>query len=250
MADNLSFIKLDINIMNDTKIKIICKMPAGSDMLKMWLGVLCLGMKSGTPGVLEIGDGIPFEAETLSNELDIPLQTVKLGLKTFEKLKMIEYAENGTIFISNFEKHQELDKIRLGKEKTRLRVQQHRDKVKQIACNGYSGVTVTECNDTEEEIDLEEDKEEDKEETKNKKPIKHKHGANNNVLLTQTEYDTIITEYTDYQHKIDNLSYYLASTGKTYKSHYMTIKNWARNDKKPKPKEEFSKFHEICGDNK
>jgi len=86
--------------------------------------------------------------------------------------------------------------------------------------------------------------------TKPSKDPKHKHGELNNVLLTQTEYDTLITEFTDYQSKIDNLSYYIASKGAKYKSHYMTIKAWARNDKKPKPKEDFSKFHEVCGGNK
>ena len=106
MADNLSFIKLDINIMNDTKIKIIRKMPAGASLLEMWIGILCLGMKSGNPGVLEICDGIPFEPETLSAELDIDLPTVKLGIETFTRLRMIEHLHNGTMFISNFEKHQ------------------------------------------------------------------------------------------------------------------------------------------------
>jgi len=108
---NLSFIKLDINIMDDTKIKIIRKMPDGSKLFELWIGILCLAMKSSRAGTLEIGQGIPFTDEVLSDHLDIPLKTVRLGLQTFRKFNMIEVWQDGTIFISNFEKHQMLDKI-------------------------------------------------------------------------------------------------------------------------------------------
>jgi len=83
-------------------------MPDGDKMILLWVGILCLGMQSGKPGVLEIGDGIPFTDETLSDELDIPVNTVKLGLQTFKKLKMIEFFDNQAIYISNFEKHRNL----------------------------------------------------------------------------------------------------------------------------------------------
>ena len=65
----------------------------------------------------------------------------------------------------------------------------------------------------------------------NNKPIKHKYGEYKNVLLTDEELDKLKAEYPDYSERIENLSNYLASTGKTYKSHYATIRNWARKDK-------------------
>ena len=68
-----------------------------------------------------------------------------------------------------------------------------------------------------------------------KKPIKHKYGEYNNVLLTDEELEKLKTEYSDYRQKIENLSNYIASTGKKYKSHYATIRNWARKDKEQKP---------------
>jgi len=135
---NLSFIKLDINILNDSKIKFIRKMPDGDKILVLWLGLLCLGMKSGEPGVVEIGDGIPFTAETLSIELDIQLNTVKLGLETFVKFKMLEIWKNKELFIVNFEKHQALGKIRKAKEQSRITSKKHRSKVKKL-----TAVTVT-----------------------------------------------------------------------------------------------------------
>ena len=66
---------------------------------------------------------------------------------------------------------------------------------------------------------------------KPKKPVKHKHGEYNNVLLTDEELEKIKAEYPDWQERIERLSSYIASTGKAYKSHYATIRNWARKDK-------------------
>lgn len=165
----LSFIKLDIDIMNDAKIKILRKMPAGNDMLVMWIGILCLAMKSGKPGVLEVGDGIPFDDEMLSVELDIEINTVRLALKTFIKLKMIDVFEDGSLYLTNFEKHQKLDKIKLTQEKTRIRVAKHRENQRLLSCNGDVTVTGVTCNatDIDKDIDKEKDidKDKDKEET-------------------------------------------------------------------------------------
>lgn len=68
-------------------------------------------------------------------------------------------------------------------------------------------------------------------EAKPKKPEKHKYGEYNNVLLTDDELDKLKAEYPDWQERIDRLSSYVASTGKAYKSHFATIRNWARKDK-------------------
>lgn len=62
------------------------------------------------------------------------------------------------------------------------------------------------------------------------KPVKHKHGEYQNVLLTDDELDKLKKEYPDWAERIERLSSYVASTGKRYKSHYATIRNWARKD--------------------
>ena len=70
---------------------------------------------------------------------------------------------------------------------------------------------------------------------KKPKPVKHKYGEYNNVLLTDEELEKLKTEYSDYEERIERLSSYVASTGKSYKSHYATIRNWARKDATVKP---------------
>ena len=63
-----------------------------------------------------------------------------------------------------------------------------------------------------------------------KKPVKHKYGEYQNVLLSDDELQKLKTEYFDIDERIERLSSYIASTGKKYKSHYATIRNWARKD--------------------
>lgn len=62
------------------------------------------------------------------------------------------------------------------------------------------------------------------------KPTKHKHGEYSNVLLTDEELEKLKAEYFDWEERIERLSSYIASTGKVYKSHFATIRNWARKD--------------------
>lgn len=79
------------------------------------------------------------------------------------------------------------------------------------------------------------------------KPVKHKHGEYSNVLLTDDELDKLKSEYSDWQERIERLSSYVESTGKKYKSHYATIRNWARKDgvKHGKPEEQHGKYDQY-----
>lgn len=64
-----------------------------------------------------------------------------------------------------------------------------------------------------------------------KKQTRHKYGEYNNVLLTDEELEKLKTEFPDWKERIERLSSYIAQSGKSYKSHLATIRNWARKDK-------------------
>ena len=70
------------------------------------------------------------------------------------------------------------------------------------------------------------------------KDISHKYGEYKNVLLSDIDYKRLLEEFPlDYQQRIERLSEYMASTGKSYKSHLATIRAWSRKDAdKSKPK--------------
>ena len=129
---NLTFIKLDINIMDDPKIKFILRLPDGDKLFRFWVALLTLAMKSKRPGVIELGEGIPFTDEILANHFDLELATVRLALQTFQGFKMIEIWEDQTLFVTNFVEHQQLDKIEKAREVSRLSSSKYREKVKFI----------------------------------------------------------------------------------------------------------------------
>lgn len=72
---------------------------------------------------------------------------------------------------------------------------------------------------------------------------KKTHGALGNVKLLDSEVKALREKFPDdWETRIDNLSYYMGSTGKTYKSHYLTILNWARKDQQGQIAPESAKW--------
>ena len=69
---------------------------------------------------------------------------------------------------------------------------------------------------------------------KNVKNGKNIYGELKNVKLTTKEHEKLISRFGSQgaTQRIENLSLYLASKGKKYKSHYATILTWARGEKK------------------
>ena len=60
---------------------------------------------------------------------------------------------------------------------------------------------------------------------------KRARGEYHNVILSDEDVEKLMSEYpTDWQDRIEKLSAYMESTGKKYKNHLATIRNWARMD--------------------
>lgn len=77
---------------------------------------------------------------------------------------------------------------------------------------------------------------------------KHKYGQYKNVLLSDDEMESLKKEFPDYQERIERVSAYCASTGKSYKNYLATIRNWARKEV-PK-KEETIPVYDSSSNNK
>jgi hypothetical protein len=64
------------------------------------------------------------------------------------------------------------------------------------------------------------------------KSTRHKYGRYKNVLLTDEDLNKLKSEFPyDWGDRLERLSEYMASTGKSYKNHLATIRNWAKRDK-------------------
>lgn len=235
MAD-VKWIKIAVDMFDNRKIKQIGSMPEGDSLLLMWVQLLCLAGNVNDGGFIYLTKEIPYTDEMLATQFNKPISTVRLALKTFEQFGMIEIINN-MIFLSSWEKYQSTDRLTEIREQTRARVAKHREKQKLLAAGQLDGesnvtcnVTVTQGNVLEKDIDKDIDK--DKNKSISKKSPRHKHGEYQNVLLSDDDLEKLKAEFpADWDQRIQRLSEYMASSGKSYKNHLATIRNWARRDK-------------------
>lgn len=240
--EGVKWIKLATGLPDNKKIKQLRTLPDGDTIALMWVFLMCLAGETNEDGMVYFTREVPYTDEMLANQFDMDIKTVRLGLTWFQKFGMIELIED-IICLPSWEKWQATDKLSEIREQTRRRVAKHREKQKLIASNVTGNVTVTQSNATEEDIELDIDKDidnniSDSAEPEPPKKVKHKYGEYKNVFLTDEELEKLKNEYPDYLERIERLSSYVESTGKKYKSHYATIRNWARNDKKTVPQTE------------
>lgn len=84
--------------------------------------------------------------------------------------------------------------------------------------------------------------------TKPAEPAKNTYGEFNNVKMTTAEFEKLVQAVGAERANalIEELSSYLASSGKRYKSHYATLLNWGRRkDKEGEPKQKFLTADDI-----
>lgn len=127
----MQWIKLRIDMFDDEKIKIIQSMPDGDALLVVWIRLIALAGKCNANGLILVEDEFPYTDEMLSVIFNKPLQTVKLALATFEKFRMIESTTKG-IYITNFDKHQNIEGMDRIREQNRIRKQRERERKKAL----------------------------------------------------------------------------------------------------------------------
>lgn len=251
----IKWIKLAADIFDNRKIRQIEALPDGDAIVVIWIKILCLAGTVNDGGQIYITREIPYTEEMMATQFGRPLNTVRAALRIFERFGMIS-TENDILRVSNWEKYQSIEGLERVREQARERMRRMRERKKEHLIDGYvtSDATVTRSD----ALDIESEKEKEKERNikesaeplasappasapKAEKPQKHQHGEYKNVLLTDAEIEKLKAEYpNDYGDRIEALSRYMKSTGKVYKDHLATIRNWARRDGAEKQKPEKS----------
>ena len=233
---SVKWIKINIDMFDDEKIKIIQAMPEGDSLLVVWIKLITLAGKTNDGGYIYIAENMPYTEEMLSTIMNKPINTIRLALSTFLSLKKIEEDTKG-IYRVNFEKHQSLDKMEKLKEQNRIRVAKYRDKKKQelLECNNDVTLHVMQSNG----IDIDIDKDIDKDNN-----IYIPFGEYKRIKLKQKEYDKLIEEYgKEYVDFIINrLDEYVESNNNKnkYKNFNLVIRkaireNWFKRNKELNP---------------
>lgn len=236
---DIKWIKITTEMFDDEKIRIIESMPEADTLIVLWIRFICMAGKTNDGGNIYLTPELPYTVEQLAAIFNRPLNTVKLALEVFSRLRMVTLHENGAIFLPAFEKHQNLLGMERVKENTRKRVAAFREKRRLLALPEaktvtaavtkpvtLQSVTVTQQNRVE--------KSNTKSITKNrvyKNKSKSTYGEFQNVLLTDEEYQKLQELFGNHlSDKIENLSLGIESKGYKYKSHYATIRNWAKRE--------------------
>lgn len=127
----LKWIKLNLDMFDNRKIKQIRKLPGGNDMVLFWVMLLTLAGKSNSQGYILFTENIPYTQEMLATECDIELNTVKMALEIFSKFNMITTKEE-IITITGWAEHQNVEGMEKVREQNRLRKQKQRTKAKEL----------------------------------------------------------------------------------------------------------------------
>lgn len=232
----VKWIKITTDMFDNRKIKHLRRLPDGNNIVLIWIMLLTMAGRCNSGGMIFLTENIPYTTKMLADELNFEENTVKLALEALERFGMIVSKEE-YFAIAGWDEHQNIEGLDKIRAQNRLRKQKQRENAALLPepkkmsrdMSRDSPVTSRDSHATDIERDIEEDKENIIEPSA--KATRHKYGAYSNVLLSDTDLEKLKAEFPDWQERIERLSEYIASTGKSYKNHLATIRSWARKDK-------------------
>lgn len=244
MAQNKRYywLKLHEEFFNQPVMKYIRKLPEGEKIMIIYLKLLLVSLRN--DGYIYLEGLYPTVEEEIALNLNEELMSVKFSLAALEKVNLLERGqEDWNICMTRLPEMIGVDsfcdstrRVREYREKKKLLQLQSRQEIPELTGNVSDALH---CNPDETpvknngntEIEKQEHIEIEPEQKKEEMLLRNKtYGINQNVFLSDAEYRSLCRQFPDYLDRIDYLSSYMASTGKHYDSHYLTICQWAKRD--------------------
>jgi len=224
------WLKLQEHFFEDDKIIFLESQENGEKYIVFWQKLLlrCLKNKDNINleyGFLRFSEKIPYNSELLSKVTHTNIDTVRVAIKLFQELEMIEILEDGTIYIEAVnnligKENSSTERVRRHREKKKLleEKQQKEEKRKKDETNNVTDVTFhnvtgnnfeVKCNDNkdiEKDIDIDIEKEKDTHETSkrfNDYEIEYNNFLKENYKITQ---DTIDDSIYDNENKKETIN--------------------------------------------
>ena len=152
----VSWIKIEIEMFSNRKIKQIRKMPEGNNIVLIWVMLLTMAGRCNSNGIIFLTENIPYTTKMLADELDFEESIIQLALTVLEKFGMIT-RDSELLSIPGWEEHQSADELEKIRDQNRKRVAEYRERQKNKAAllckkdyvtlqKRYSNITVTEQN--------------------------------------------------------------------------------------------------------
>ncbi|RUL56488.1 phage replisome organizer N-terminal domain-containing protein [Lysinibacillus antri] len=207
---SISWIKLKTDMFDDEKIKLIERMPEGDTILIVWIKLLTYAGKANCNGYIMIAEDIPMNIEEMAIIFNRPLEKVRYAIQVLQRYRMLEIDENEQFYISNWEKHQNIDGMERVRKLNAERNKKYRERKKQGALQApaeepqkHDDVSVTSRDETDLDkdldLDIDIDKEKETDIDKDKKDIKK------NVCLSSSQSPSIDMNFLLIQDTFRNL---------------------------------------------
>jgi predicted phage replisome organizer len=102
------YVKLRVDMYEDTKFKIIDMKPERDTIYYIWNRILLLAGKVNLEGELYLSKSMPYNIETLAIDFNRNITQIKFALDVFIELQMLELTEANVYKVKNFAKHQNI----------------------------------------------------------------------------------------------------------------------------------------------
>lgn len=123
----VSWIKIETEMFNNSKIGHIRNLPEGNNIVLIWVMLLTMAGRCNANGLIFLTENIPYNEKMLADELRFDESVVRLALSVLEKFGMIT-RDGNLLTIPGWEEHQNIEGMDKIREQNRIRKQKQRER--------------------------------------------------------------------------------------------------------------------------
>ncbi len=122
----ISWVKINVDMFDNKKIKYIRTLPDGNNICLIWIMLLTMAGRCNANGTIFLTEKVPYTLKMLIDTLGFKEKTIKAALSNLETLGMIHTDGDGYITITGWADHQNVDGMEKIREQTRQRQRKFR----------------------------------------------------------------------------------------------------------------------------
>lgn len=232
------YMKLKETFFNDSKILLLEQMQDGPLYVLLLLRFYLISLPHN--GLLLISENLPHTFQSLAVVTRYQVGTVERAIKIFLKFGLIEILANRTYYMTDIQ-------LFIGQSSTEA----ERKRVERLRLQQQLPSSTVRADICPPEIEIR-DKERDREKVRVREkegqhtPTRSAFGAYQNIFLSDNELAALQNELpASWQHYIDRLSEYMASSGRQYQNHAATIRRWAAADQKKNHQQTYNRDYSV-----
>lgn len=185
----IKWIRIATDLFANEKILLIEGREDRDKILAIWIKLLCFGGRLNDDGFFRI-HGEPYTEEMFAEIFRRPVEDVRSAFQVFRRFGMIDDDEDGTVYIPNWEKHQNIDGMARVRELNAKRNVKYRQRKKAKQSDVSNDVSETSRMTSRDAIDIEIDID-----NKREKDKKEKASRDTSRYFSDPEVDSLFVVY-------------------------------------------------------